>query len=113
MVGSPRRAGSWASVDCPDPGLPVTRKAAMGSVSQRRARYFRTIASQHAQHEMCAKRFDDPRCPTMRRQAARRTSRFWWIALAVVFVGGVVLWLAGVPWGAALPGLSLIGFVVV
>src|SRR5258708_33949445 len=51
--------------------------------------------------------------PNMRRQAARRTSRFWWIALALVFVGGVVLWLAGVPGGAALPGLSLIGFVVV
>ena len=51
--------------------------------------------------------------PNMRRQAARRTSRFWWIALALVFVGGVALWLAGVPGGAALPGLSLIGFVVV
>ena len=50
--------------------------------------------------------------PTMRRQAARRTLRFWWIALALVFVGGVVMWLAGVPGGAALPGLSLIGFVV-
>ena len=58
-------------------------------------------------------RSHDPRSRILRRPAARRTSRFWWIALALVFVGGVVLWLAGVPWGAALPGISLIGFVVV
>ncbi len=39
-------------------------------------------------------------------------SRVWWIALALVAVVGLVLWLLGVPWGAALPGISLLGFVV-
>ena len=36
----------------------------------------------------------------------------WWIVLALVFVIGVALWLLGVAWGAALPGLSLLGFIV-
>jgi hypothetical protein len=41
-----------------------------------------------------------------------RTARLWWIALALLFIGGILLWLLGVTWGAALPGLSLLGFIV-
>ncbi len=29
-----------------------------------------------------------------------------------VFIAGVILWLGGIRWAAALPGLALIGFVV-
>ena len=32
--------------------------------------------------------------------------------VGAVFIAGVILWLAGITWGAALPGLALIGFVV-
>jgi hypothetical protein len=46
------------------------------------------------------------------RHAQADGSRLWWIMLAVLFVGGLVMWSLGVAWGAALPGLSLIGFVV-
>ncbi len=40
------------------------------------------------------------------------SARAWWIVLALLFVGGILLWLLGVPWGAALPGISLLGSVV-
>jgi hypothetical protein len=46
------------------------------------------------------------------RQSRFSTVRVWWIVLALVFVGGTVLWLFGVAWGAALPGISLVGLVV-
>jgi hypothetical protein len=32
--------------------------------------------------------------------------------VGALFIAGVMLWLVGVSWGAALPGLALIGFVV-
>ena len=47
------------------------------------------------------------------RQALRHTdARVWWAVLALLFVAGIVLWVLGVRWGAALPGLSLLGFIV-
>ena len=49
---------------------------------------------------------------TRRQQPGASTARLWWIVLALLFVGGIVLWLFGVAWGAALPGLSLLGFIV-
>ncbi len=39
-------------------------------------------------------------------------SRLRWLLVGAVFIAGVVLWLVGVTWGGALPGLALIGFVV-
>src|SRR5260370_33214777 len=38
--------------------------------------------------------------------------KVWWIILGLVFASGIVLWLGGVAWGAALPGVSLLGFVI-
>jgi hypothetical protein len=49
---------------------------------------------------------------TQRRWHRIGTARIWWTALAVIFVAGIVLWLFGVAWGAPLPAVSLLGFVV-
>ena len=49
---------------------------------------------------------------TRRQQPRASNARLWWIVIALVFVVGIVLWLLGVSWGAALPGLSLLGFIV-
>src|SRR6266849_1158887 len=42
---------------------------------------------------------------TRRQQPRASNARLWWIVIALVFVVGIVLWLLGVSWGAALPGL--------
>jgi len=50
--------------------------------------------------------------PRFRRRSRSYASRLRWLLVVGVFIAGIILWLAGVTWGAALPGLALIGFVV-
>ncbi|TME97827.1 MAG: hypothetical protein E6I52_18740 [Chloroflexi bacterium] len=47
-----------------------------------------------------------------RRRSRGQASRLRWLLVGAVFIAGVILWLLGVTWGGALPGLALVGFVV-
>ena len=48
-----------------------------------------------------------------RRHASGRSNRrVWWAVLGLLFIAGIVLWVMGIGWGAALPGGCLLGFIV-
>ncbi len=47
-----------------------------------------------------------------RRRVAYPSIRVWWALVIALFVGGLALWTLGIRWAAPLPGVAVLGFVV-